>query len=245
MAAAGARRAAPVRAQRVVAPAGAPAARGTPGRGPRRQVLEEAVELLDVAVGDRRNAPVGGPAARSIAFTSTCSSSRKRSTRPRTRTSSPRSKRPRRRSRRGTRAPGSRRCGRAAPAPGSGRPERASGGPCASRRRPRRPSSPARRVATVVGLGAADIAPDHGLRAGRDSATVIRCSRSAGNAVLTASGHPLSCAPSRAGTTRARRPPRRSRSWAPGFDATRFALIDPRSSSTSSRPARACGWSTG
>ena len=60
-----------------------------------REVLEEAVELVDVAVGDRAGTSAGSAAsARSIARTSTCSSSRKRSTRPRTRTSSPRSKRP-------------------------------------------------------------------------------------------------------------------------------------------------------
>ena len=58
-----------------------------------REVLEEAVELLDVAVGDRQEVgrvrlAVGGAA---ISRSSTCSSSRKRSTRPRTRTRSPRS----------------------------------------------------------------------------------------------------------------------------------------------------------
>ena len=66
-----------------------------------RQVLEEAVELLDVAEGDgqevgRVEARLPPPAR--MSSTSTWSSSRKRSTRPVTRTRSPRSKRPARKS---------------------------------------------------------------------------------------------------------------------------------------------------
>ena len=65
-----------------------------------REVLEEAVELLEVAVGDGQElGRVGGASsARRIALSSTWSSSRKRSTRPRTQTRSPRSNWPARKS---------------------------------------------------------------------------------------------------------------------------------------------------
>ena len=94
VAAARARRAAPLGAQRGVAEQ-ALQQRAVAGLVDlAREVLEEAVELVEVAVGDGQERGRVGAVARSIARTSTCSSSRKRSTRPWTRTRSPRSKRP-------------------------------------------------------------------------------------------------------------------------------------------------------
>ena len=71
-----------------------------------------------------------------------------------------------------------------------------------------------------------------------------RCSRCAGNAVPTAFGPPRSSAPSRAGTTPARRRPRRWRSWAAASTRRGSRRSTRRSSSTSSPPARWCGWWT-
>ena len=197
-------------------PAAAPAARGTPGRGPRRPGARGSRR----APRRRGRRPAGTrpgrpPRARSIAFTSTCSSSRKRSTRPRTRTSSPRSKRPASRS--------ASRNARPWIAPVRSRSSSARYGRPGAGRQAVLARAGEDGVDVVAGAQGRDAWPRRRrtsppIMAGRPDGTPlpwIGCSRSAGNAVLTASGHPRSCAPSRAGTTRARRPPRRSRSWAP------------------------------
>ena len=75
--------------------------------------------------------------------------------------------------------------------------------------------------------------PDDGPRPGRPFATVDRCSRCAGNADPTASGPRPWYARSRAGTTRARPRPRRRRSWAPASTRRASPRSTPRSSSTS------------
>ena len=95
VAAARARRAPPLRAQRGIAEQRLhqPAVRRVVDLA--GQVLEEPLELVEVAVGDREERrPDRRASARRMSRTSSWSSSRKRSTRPTTRTSSPRSKRP-------------------------------------------------------------------------------------------------------------------------------------------------------
>ncbi len=140
VAAARARRAPPLGAQRGVAQQ--PVEQLAVGRvvDLAREVLEEAVELLDVAVGDRQEGRrirglcagnARGP--RSAARRGSARRGRRRGRGRRAR-----SARPARR-RRGTRARRSRPCGRAARAPGRACRCARSGGPCASRRRPRRP----------------------------------------------------------------------------------------------------------
>ena len=177
-----ARRAAPLGAQRVVAEQ--PLEQRAVARvvDLAREVLEEAVELVDVAVGDRQERRrIGRSRARSRAPRAATRRGSARRGRRRARGRRARSARPARR-RRGTRAPGSRPCGRATRAPGTACPSARSGGPCASRRRRASTSSPARRPATVSRAWTASILGHSG------RGTVNPCSRCAGNAVLTGFG---------------------------------------------------------
>ena len=94
VAAAGARRAPPLGAQRLVAEQPLEQRAVLRGRGPRARGARGSRRARRRRGRRPAGTPRGRPPARSIALTSTCSSSRKRSTRPRTRTRSPRSKRP-------------------------------------------------------------------------------------------------------------------------------------------------------
>ena len=139
MAAARARRAPPLGAQRLVAQQPLEQAPVRRVVDLAREVLEEAVELLDVAVGDRAGTPrdrrprrARSPAPRSAARPG--SARRGPPPGPDRRARSARPARPRP----GTRGPRSRPCGRAARAPGTARRSAPSAGPCASTRRRRR-----------------------------------------------------------------------------------------------------------
>ena len=151
MAGPGAGRPAPVRAQRRVAEQ-VVQQRAVPGLVHlARQVLEEAVELVEVAVGDReerRRVGLGcvGRARSSAPRPGARRGSARRAARPRDEVAAVEAAGQRVGVAERARRDGAR-CGRAARAPGRASRCAPSGGPCASRRRPRSTSWPGRRVA--------------------------------------------------------------------------------------------------
>ena len=121
-----------------------------------REVLEEAFELVEVAVGGRQEAGRVGldsPSARAIVRSVDLQLVAKALARARARARARRARSARRaRRRRGTRARRSSRCCRAARPSGTGCPRARSGAPCACTRTRRRPPRSARSVATVCGV---------------------------------------------------------------------------------------------
>ena len=164
-----ARRAPPLRAQRVVAEQALEQRRVAAGRGPRARGARGSRRARRGRGRRRAGTPPGRPPRRARSRAPRPAARRGSAPRARARARGRRARSARRAGRRrGTRAPGSRRCGRAARAPGrAGRSARAAG-PCACRRRRRRPR---RRGAGAATVGAT---PDDGRRPDGPSLRWIR-----------------------------------------------------------------------